>query len=187
MVMERLGLSNIVSAILLLGAFLTPQNATADIKSCDDLAALEADPLAQSASVDFNDIQADTVIFACSTALNDPLLKEQNKGTTNLKARLLLQLGRGYLANGEMKKALAHFNQSADLGYPAGYFALGVFYLVGEDGVQNLNIAHPALMKAFNRGVIWAARGLSMLHRQQNTEFYDLQKAAYYQSLWEAR
>ncbi len=42
-------------------------------------------------------------------------------------------------------------------------------------------------MKAFDGGVIWAARALSMLHRQENTIFYDPQKASYYQSLWEAR
>ena len=185
--MKRSVLSIKVLAILFLGALLTPQYAMADIKSCDDQAALEADPLAQSAPVDFNDIQADTVISACTTALNDPLLDTKIKQDATLKARLYLQLGRGYLANGEMKKALAHFNQSADLGYPAGYFALGVFHLVGEDGDQNFEAAHPALIKAFDGGVIWSARALSMLHLHENTAFYDPQKAANYQRLWEIR
>ena len=187
MVMNRLVYSMKVLVFLFLGALLTPKYATADIKSCDDLAALESDPMAQSTPVDFIDLQPDAVISACTAALNDPLLNAQINKDANLKPRLYLQLGRGYLAQREMAKALAYFNQSADGGYPAGYFALGVFHLLGEDGSQDLNAAHPALITAFDGGVIWAARALSMLHYQQNTAFYDPQKAAYYQSLWEAR
>ena len=191
MAMKRSVFNIIVLVIPLLGAFLgallTPHNVKADIKSCDDLAALEADPLAQSAPVDFNDIQANAVITACIAALNDPLLGIKMKQDETLKARLYLQLGRGYLANEEMDKALIYFNQSADLNYPAGHFALGVFYLVGEDGDQNFDAAYPALIKAFDSGVIWAARALSILHLQENTEYYDPPKAATYQSLWAAR
>ena len=156
--MKRSVVSIKVLVILFSGALLTPQNARADIKSCDELTALEADPMAQSAPVDFDDIRPDAVISACLAALTDPLFQDHITQDTTLKPRLFLQLGRGYLANGEMAKALAYFNQSADLGYPAGYFALGVFHLVGEDGEQNLNAAYPALMKAFDGGVIWAAR-----------------------------
>ncbi len=89
--------------------------------------------------MDFIDLQPDAVISACIDALNDPLLNAQIKQDANIKARLLLQLGRGYLAQGKIAEALAHFNQSADLGYPAGYFALGVFHLLGEHGNQKIS------------------------------------------------
>ena len=173
-------------AMIVLGALLNPK-AHADIDTCDDLAALEADPMAQSAPVDFEDLHAHSVISTCLAALNGPLLKNRIKEDLDLEARLFLQLGRGYLAAGDTNNAWAHFNTSADLDYPAGYFALGVFYLVGEDGEQDLKAAHVALNHALDGGVIWAAKALSMLHLQDDTEFYAPEKAAYYQSLWAAR
>ena len=85
----------VTTALLWTGALFEPPKAYADITSCDDLAALEADPMAQSAPVGFDDIQPDAVISACLAALTDPLFQDHITQDATLKPRLFLQLGRG--------------------------------------------------------------------------------------------
>lgn len=171
-------------AVFIFGTAITAHDAAADMARCDQLAALEADPMAASDPVDFDDLQADAVIKTCLQALNDLAVQDQINQDPMVKGRLLLQLGRGYLAAGEIDDALEHFNKSAELHYPAGVFALGVFHLVGEGGKQDLTAAHAALNQAFDMGVVWSARALAMLHLQEDSEFYAPEKAAFYQQLW---
>ena len=94
--------------------------------SCDDLGALAADPLRQSEPVKFEDIQAKRLISACRDAISSATKARD-------QARYYLQLGRGQLREGDSKDAISSFNKSASFAYPAGYFALGVAYLLGDD------------------------------------------------------
>ena len=99
----------------------------------------------------------------------------------------MLNLGRGYLAAGKTEQAKQAFISARELGYPAAYFALGVFYLVGEEGTQNLPAAHVHLIQALDKGVVWAARALVMLHQHPNPDYYSPEKAAAYEDLWQER
>ena len=166
---------------------LTPASAA---PSCDDLAALAADPMAKSDPVDFKDLEANLVIETCldalsKTAADDPMSNHSTDAM--IKGRLLLNLGRGYLAAGQTAAAKQAFVSARELDYPAAYFALGVFYLVGEDGTQNLPAAHLHLTQALDKGVVWAARALVMLHQHPDPDYYSPEKAAAYQDRWQAQ
>ena len=64
---------------------------------CDHLGALQADPMAVSAPVAFDEIDANALISACTIEL-------QTHGTD--RARYLLQRARGYLRVGRGDQAL---------------------------------------------------------------------------------
>ena len=147
--------------------------------SCDDLGALAADPLRQSEPVRFEDIQAKRLISDCHTDI-ESATKAQDQ------ARYYLQLGRGQLRDGDTGGAMASFNKSASFAYPAGYFALGVAYLLGDDVEKNDAKAKDYLLFALENNVIWAAKALSALHENKASEFYDVERAENYLTLFQA-
>ena len=61
--------------------------------------------------------------------------------------------------------------------YPAGYFALGVAYLLGDDVEKDDAKAKDYLLLALDNNVIWAAKALSALHENKASEFYDVERA----------
>ncbi len=146
--------------------------------SCDDLGALVADPLHQSEPVNFQDIQATRLINACRTAITSAT-KPQDR------ARYYLQLGRGQLRDGDSKGAISSFHESASFAYPAGYFALGVAYLLGDDVEKDDAKAKDYLLLALDNNVIWAAKALSALHENKASEFYDVERAENYLTLFQ--
>ena len=146
--------------------------------SCDDLGALAADPLHQSEPVEFQDIQANQLINACRAAIASAT-KPQDQ------ARFYLQLGRGQLRDGDSKGAISSFYKSASFAYPAGYFALGVAYLMGDDVAKDDAKAKEYLLLALENGVIWAAKALSALHENKASEFYDVERAENYLTLFQ--
>ena len=146
--------------------------------SCDDLGALAADPLRQSEPVRFEDIQAKKLINACRAAISSAT-KPQDQ------ARYYLQLGRGQLRDGDPKGAISSFNKSASFAYPAGYFALGVTYLLGDDVEKDDAKAKNYLLLALEGNVVWAAKALSALHDNKASEFYDVKLGQNYLTLFQ--
>ena len=146
--------------------------------SCDDLGALAADPLRQSEPVRFEDIQAKKLINACRAAISSAT-KPQDQ------ARYYLQLGRGQLRDGDSKGAMSSFSKSASFAYPAGYFALGVAYLLGDDVEKDDAKAKDYLLLALEGNVVWAAKALSALHDNKASEFYDFKLGQNYLTLFQ--
>ena len=146
--------------------------------SCDDLGALAADPLRQSKPVRFEDIQAKRLISACRTNI-ESATKAQDQ------ARYYLQLGRGQLRDGDSGGAMSSFSKSASFAYPAGYFALGVAYLLGDDVEKDDAKAKYYLLLALEGNVAWAAKALSTLHDNKASEFYDVKLAQNYLTLFQ--
>ncbi len=142
--------------------------------SCDELAALEADPLKTAPSVSFSDITAEAVILLCSRAI------EKND---QHYSRYLLQRARGYLKKGDIDLALADLTASHDMQYAASTFGLATAYFLGDDIKQNLPLAEKLFLLAYEGGVIWSARGLSLLYGKTTLSTYNKQKS----ELWEAR
>ena len=170
--------------VILIASFLIlaePGNSNASDTpglSCDDLGALAADPLRQSEPVRFEGIQAKRLISACRAAIASAT-KPQDQ------ARYYLQLGRGQLRDGDSKGAISSFHKSASFAYPAGYFALGVAYLLGDDVEKDDAKAKNYLLLALENNVIWAAKALSALHENKASEFYDVKRAKNYLSLFQ--
>ena len=146
--------------------------------SCDDLGALAADPLRQSKPVRFEDIQAKRLISACRTNI-ESATKAQDQ------ARYYLQLGRGQLRDGDSGGAMSSFSKSASFAYPAGYFALGVAYLLGDDVEKDDAKAKNYLLLALEGNVVWAAKALSALHDNKASEFYDVKLGQNYLTLFQ--
>ena len=170
--------------VILIASLLTfaePSKSNASDKlgsSCDDLGALMADPSRQSEPVRFEDIQAKRLISACRAAIASAT-KPQDQ------ARFYLQLGRGQLRDGDSKGAISSFYKSASFAYPAGYFALGVAYLMGDDVAKDDAKAKEYLLLALENGVIWAAKALNALHENKASEFYDVESAENYLTLFQ--
>ncbi|MGB1998530.1 MAG: hypothetical protein ACPHS7_03720, partial [Candidatus Puniceispirillaceae bacterium] len=101
------------------------------------------------------------------------------------QARYYLQLGRGQLRDGDSKGAISSFHKSASFAYPAGYFALGVAYLLGDDVEKDDAKAKDYLLLALENNVIWAAKALSSLHENKASEFYDVKRAKNYHFLFQ--
>jgi TPR repeat protein len=161
--------------------FAEPSNSNASDKlrsSCDDLGALMADPSRQSEPVRFEDIQAKRLISACRGAIASAT-KPQNQ------ARYYLQLGRGQLRDGDSNGAMSSFKKSASFAYPAGYFSLGVAYLLGDDVEKDDAKAKDYLLLALEGSVVWAANALSALHDNKASEFYDVKLGQNYLTLFQ--
>ena len=168
----------LIASLLILAE---PSNSAASDQpgsSCDDLGALAADPLRQSEPVEFQDIQANRLISACRAAIASAT-NPQNQ------ARYYLQLGRGQLRDGDSVGAISSFHKSASFAYPAGYFALGVVYLLGDDVKKDDAKAKDYLLLALENNVIWAAKALSSLHENESSEFYDVKRAKNYLFLFQ--
>ena len=168
----------LIASLLILAKPSTSSALDPPGSSCDDLGALAADPLRQSEPVKFEDIQAKKLINACRAAISSAT-KPQDQ------ARYYLQLGRGQLRDGDSGGAMSSFNKSASLVYPAGYFALGVAYLLGDDVEKDDAKAKDYLLLALEGNVVWAAKALSELHENKASEFYDFKLGQNYLTLFQ--
>ena len=147
---------------------------SASVEPCDALGALEADPNAVAPAVAFQDIQPTNLIEACAVAIDK---------TDDGLPRFLLQRGRGYLRAGDGTAAMADIQKSHDMGYSAATFGLATAYHLGDDVKQDFEMARALYELAYEEGVRWAAKGLSMLHANEAYEFNDLEIS----NLWNAR
>ena len=136
---------------------------------CDQLGALQADPMAVSAPVSFDLINADALISACTLAL---------QGDSSDRARYLLQRARGYLRAGRGDQAMQDIRAAHELDYPAATFALATAYFLGDDVPQDFEQARVLFENSYKQGVIWSAKGLSMLYENEFFEGYDPAKSA---------
>ena len=128
-------------------------------EECDILASLEADLTSVSIPVPFNDIRPKEVIDACSKALarND---EETSRGICFIEPEGISGLLRG-------KKSLLGLKHSHKLGYPAATFGLATAYFLGDDVPQDLDKARQLFIYSYENGVLWAARGLSLLYKNE--------------------
>lgn len=136
---------------------------------CDLLGALQADPMAVSAPVAFDAIDANALIAACTLAL-------QGDGADG--ARYLLQRARGYLRAGRGDQAMQDIRAAHDLDYPAATFALATAYFLGHDVPQDFEQARMLFENSYEQGVNWSAKGLSMLYENEFFDGYDPVKSA---------
>lgn len=136
---------------------------------CDHLGALQADPMAVSAPVSFDAIDANALIAACTLAL-------QGDGADG--ARYLLQRARGYLRAGRGDQAMQDIRAAHDMHYPAATFALATAYFLGDDVPQDFEQARMLFENSYEQGVNWSAKGLSMLYENEFFDGYDPVKSA---------
>lgn len=136
---------------------------------CDHLGALQADPMAVSAPVAFDAIDANALIAACTLAL---------QGDDADGARYLLQRARGYLRAGRGDQAMQDIRAAHDMHYPAATFALATAYFLGDDVPQDFEQARMLFENSYEQGVNWSAKGLSMLYENEFFDGYDLAKSA---------
>jgi len=141
---------------------------------CDKLAALEADPLSTSKSVDFSDLNAKLVISKCTEAISI----SDNKVD---EARFILQRARGYFRAGEAGSAINDLLAAYALGYPAAYFGLATAYLLGEGMDKDVFRAEILFLESYYQGVVWSARGLALLYGEVGSDLYNREKSI----LWE--
>ena len=134
------------------------------VEECDLHGSLEADPLSISEPVKFQDIQGAKLIEVCTIAIN-----KQNE---NLPRYHLLR-ARGYLSSGSYEEAKSDITYSHEMGYAAATFALATLHHFGEGVPQDLLKAVILYQQAYNYGVTWAARGLSILYNDFSFTSYD--------------
>lgn len=170
---RRLVEFNMLKIVPALSVLITPSLMFAQ-DLCDTLGALEADPKAVAPAVAFQDIQPTNLIEACAVAID--------RADDGLP-RFLLQRGRGYLRAGDGAAAMADIQKSHDMGYSAATFGLATAYYLGDDVEQDFERARALFELAYEEGVRWSARGLSILHANESYEHFDLELA----STWAAR
>ena len=125
------------------------------IEECDILGSLEADPLAISEPVKFHNIQGAKLIEVCTMAIS-----KQNEGLP----RYYLLRARGHLRAASYEQAISDISQSHEMGYAAATFAFATVHHFGDAMRQDLLKAASLYEQAYNNGVTWAARGLSILY-----------------------
>ena len=138
-------------------------------EQCDVLGTLEADPMAVAEPVDFANIEALALVAACDSVLN---IGSKDEG------RHILQRARGYLRLGESTKAIAEIERSHEMGYPAATFALATAYFLGDDIRQDYVKAERLFLQAYDKGVVWAARGLASIYSDEFSDLFDESKAS---------
>lgn len=149
----------------------------ADGATCDRLASIVADPERTAPPVNYAGIDAVRVIEACHQAIT----KDPDNG------RYWVQLGRGYLKRNQGDKMLDAFRRARDLEYPVAWFALAVSYHTGNGVAESDRVrAERLYLDAYQRGIEFAALGLARLYDEQGTAFYDAERAALWQTRFEA-
>ena len=144
------------------------------VAPCDQLAALEADPLSASKSVTFTDLNAKQVIAKCTEAI-------RTSGNKVDEARFTLQRARGYFRAGETDAAINDLLASHALDYPAASFGLATAYFLGEGTDRDVLRAEILFLESYSEGVIWSARGLALLYGEIGSDLYNPDKSI----LWE--
>ena len=157
-----------VHALIIVISALTVETLLAAEK-CDVLGSLQADPMAVAKPVDFSNIEPIALIATCDSVLNSSSKNE---------ARHILHRARGYLRLGESSKAIAEIKRSHGMRYPAATFALATAYFLGDDVQQNHAKAEVLFFQSYNKGVLWAARGLSSIYSDEFSDLFDEQKAS---------
>ena len=158
---------NYLALFLTIGA-LSAKPVLAEEK-CDVLGSLEADPMAVSEPVDFSNIDPLTLIAACNSVLHSGSKDER---------RHILQRASGYLRLGESAKAIAEIERSHKMGYPAATFALATAYFLGDDVLQDHVKAERLFLEAYDKGVVWAARGLASIYSDEFSDLFNESKAS---------
>ena len=133
------------------------------------LGSLEADPIAVSEPVDFANIDPMALIAACNSVLHSGSKDE---------CRHILQRARGYLRLGESAKAIAEIERSHKMGYLAATFALATAYFLGDDVLQDHVKAERLFLEAYDKGVVWAARGLASIYSDEFSDLFNESKAS---------
>ena len=141
---------------------------------CDQLAALEADPLSASMPVKFADLNAQHVITKCTEAI----LTSGNKVE---EARFILQRARGYFRAGDAAAAINDLLAAYALGYPAASFGLATAYFLGDGIDKDVLKAETLFLESFGKGVVWSAHGLALLYGEVGSDLYNSEKSF----LWE--
>ncbi|QGG80186.1 hypothetical protein GH975_06195 [Litorivicinus lipolyticus] len=156
--------------------FLAPWvQAQADI--CDELAALQADPMRTAPAVAFERLQAERVIKACTDSI-DAAIEPQG--------RYLIQRGRGYLKADQFDLAWADWNAARALSYPVADFVLASAYLIADNLAQDLTMARSHYVTAYESGVGWSAQGLAMIYENPRCECFDLDTAERWRTRFQA-
>ena len=160
----------------LLGALLFYNVASIShaVTPCDQLAALEADPLSASIPVKFADLNAKKVIAKCTEAI-------RTSGNKVEEARFILQRARGYFRAGEAVAAINDLLAAHAMGYPAASFALATAHFLGEGIDKDVLIAEGLFLESYREGVVWSARGLALLYGEDGSDLYNSEKS----TLWE--
>ncbi len=143
---------------------------------CDQLAALEADPLAISISVEFADLDAKRIIAKCTEAIS-------TSGNKVDEARFILQRARGYFRAGEADAGVNDLLAAYALGYPAASFGLATAHFLGEGIEKDVSKAEILFLDSYHRGVVWSARGLALLYGEVGSDLYNIEKSI----IWENR
>ena len=129
------------------------------LEKCDILGSLEADPLKKTVPVKFEDLQYLELIEACTEAI---AIQDNNNG------RYYLLRARGYLRSGSYEKAISDIKRSHDMGYAAATFALATLHHFGDAMPKDLTRAEFLYKLAYSNEVKWAAKGLSILYKDQS-------------------
>ena len=133
------------------------------ITPCDQLAALEADPLSAALSVKFADLNAKRVIAKCTEAIS-------TSGNKVEEARFTLQRARGYYRAGEAGAAIKDLLAAYALGYPAASFGLATAHFLGEGIDKDVLRAEILFLESYRKGVVWSARGLALLYGEVGSD-----------------
>ena len=139
------------------------------VEDCDLLGSLEADPLSVSPSVSFENIRSIELIEACTAAIEQQSFDQ---------ARFYLLRARGHLRAGSLELAVKDITHSHEMGYAAATFAMATLYHFGEAIPQDLARASLLYEQAYNDGVVWAARGLSVLYEDFSFEEYSPEQSS---------
>ena len=160
----------------LLGALLFYNLASIShaVTPCDQMAALEADPLSTSISVKFADLIAKEVIAKCTEAIS-------TSGNRVEEGRFTLQRARGYFRAGEVGAAINDLLAAYALGYPAASFGLATAHFLGEGIDKDVLRAEILFLESYREGVVWSARGLALLYGEIGSDLYNPEKSI----LWE--
>ena len=126
------------------------------LQNCFRLAALPVDPQNEFEGVPFGALDAKAIITTCS-----PFLPDDDDGKVHF------HLGRGYFAKGDLEHALELFHLSAERGYPASFFALGVAHHLGDGVERNFDLAESYYLVASSLGVDAADDALQLLKRDR--------------------
>ena len=141
---------------------------------CDQLAALEADPMHSATPIAFENLQAQRVISACTESI-DAAVEPQG--------RYLIQRGRGYLKADQFDLAWADWTAAQALSYPVADFVLASAYLIADNLEQDLKKARDHYLTAYQNGVGWSAQALAMIYENPRCPCFNFEIA----ELWRTR
>ena len=141
---------------------------------CDQLAALEADPMHSETPIAFENLQAQRVISACTESID---------AAREPQGRYLIQRGRGYLKADQFDLAWADWTAAQALSYPVADFVLASAYLIADNLEQDLKKARDHYLTAYQNGVGCRAQALAMIYQNPRCPCFNFEIA----ELWRTR